>query len=215
MQLEQQETFTIHSPQLELLGEVETKLPPPARKRPVAALTLVVLALVSVVGIGGWRLQGLRSQTARVYAVQQDEYGHSIQGDFAVQTDAAASLIRVAGQVLGEGDADVQTAQAALDAWNESADPYQPAGQYALNTTLSGAVEVLYTAAADVADSKARGQLDDLHDSFTSAQATIERAATAYNTQAEAYNQTIDAFPANLLAGLWGAGPLQTFAPAH
>ena len=38
MQLEQQETFTIHGPQLEVLGRVESKLPPPARKRPVAAL---------------------------------------------------------------------------------------------------------------------------------------------------------------------------------
>ncbi|MCO7109424.1 hypothetical protein NIA69_10030 [Gemmiger formicilis] len=31
MQLEQQENFTIHGPQLEILGEVETKLPAPAK----------------------------------------------------------------------------------------------------------------------------------------------------------------------------------------
>ena len=37
MQLEQQESFTIHGPQLEILGEVETKLPAPVKKRPVAA----------------------------------------------------------------------------------------------------------------------------------------------------------------------------------
>lgn len=101
MQLEQQETFTIHGPQLEILGEIETKLPQPAKKRPVAALVLVGLTLVSVVGIGGARLAGLRSSTARVYSAQQDEYGHSIQGDFATGADAAASLIRVAGNVLG------------------------------------------------------------------------------------------------------------------
>lgn len=214
MQLEQQETFVIHGPQLEVLGEVETKLPPPAKKRPVAALAVVVLALVSVFGIGGARLKGVRSSTARVYSAQQDEYGHSIQGDFAAQTDAAASLIRVAGNVLGEQDADVQTAQAALDAWNTQASADQPAVQYRLNTTLSGAVDVLYTAASDVADSKAKGQLDDLYDSFTSAQATIQRAAADYNTRAESYNETVSAFPANVLAGLWNAGPLQTFAPA-
>lgn len=215
MQLEQQETFVIHGPQLELLGEVETRLPPPARKRPVAALALVVLALVSVFGIGGARLQGVRSRTARIYSSQQDEYGHGIQSDFAAQADAAASLIRVAGNVLGEQDADVQTAQAALDAWNAESDAGQPAVQYRLNTALSGAVDILYTAASDVADSKAKGQLDDLHDSFTSAQATIERAAADYNTQAEDYNETVSAFPANLLAGLWNAGPLQTYAPAN
>ncbi len=213
MQLEQQETFVIHGLQLEVMGEAETKLPPPAKKRPVAALAVVVLALVSVFGIGGARLKGMRSSTARVYSTQQDEYGHSIQGDFAAQTDAAASLIRVAGNVLGEQDTDVQNAQAALDAWNAQASADQPAVQYQLNTTLSGAVDVLYTAAADVADSKAKGQLDDLHDSFTSAQATIQRAAVDYNTRAESYNETVSAFPANVLAGLWDAGPLQTFAP--
>ena len=214
MQLEQQETFVIQGPQLEVLGTVESRLPPPARKRPVAALVLAVLALGSVVGIGGARLQGLRSRTERMYASQQDEYGHSIQGDFAAQTDVAASLIRVAGNVLGEQDADVQNAQAALDAWNAEADAARPAVQYQLNTTLAGAVDLVYTSACDEADSKARGQLDDLHDSFTSAQATIERAAADYNTAAEDYNEKIAAFPANLLAGLWDAGRLQTFAPA-
>lgn len=214
MQLEQQETFVIHGPQLEVLGEVESKLPPPARKRPAAALALAVLALVSVFSIGGVRLKGVRSRTARIYTSQQDEYGHSIQGDFAAQTDAAASLIRVAGNHLGEEDADVQAAQAALDSWNAEADADHPEVQYACNTALKGAVDLLYTAAADTADAKTKGQLDDLYDSFTSAQATIERAAAGYNTQAEAYNEMISGFPAGILAGLWDAGPLQTFAPA-
>lgn len=214
MQLEQQETFVIHGPQLEVLGEVETKLPPPAKKRPMAVLALVVLALVSVFGIGGARLKGLRSRTAKIYTTQQDEYGHSIQGDFAAQTDAAASLIRVASNVLGEADADVQAAQAALDRWNTEADAAQPAVQYSCNTTLVGAVDLLYTAAADTADAKTKGQLDDLYDSFTSAQATIQRAAAEYNTQAEAYNETVSGFPAKVLAGLWDAGALQTFAPS-
>lgn len=213
MQLEQQETFEIHGPQLEILGEIESKLPPPAKKRPVAALVLAALALASVVGIGGARLAGLRSATAAVYSTAQDAYGHGIQGDFASGADAAASLIRVAGNVLGTDDADVQEAQAALDAWNSESDAGQPALQYELNTRLAGAVELVYTAAADEADSKAKGQLDDLHDTFTSAQATIGRAAADYNTQAEAYNRTVEAFPANLLSGLWGGGPLQTYAP--
>lgn len=214
MQLQQQETFVIHGPQLEVLGKVESKLPPPAKKRPVAALALVALALVSVLGIGGARLKGLRDRTLAVYTTGQDEYGHGIQTDLADQADAAASLIRVAGNVLGDTDAEVQAAQAALDAWNETADSVQPAVQYERNNTLAGAVELLYATAADEADPRAKGQLQDLHDAFTSAQATIERAAVSYNTQAESYNATAAAFPANILAGLWGVQPLQTFAPA-
>lgn len=59
MQLEQQENFTIHGPQLEILGEVETKLPAPAKKRGTASIVLVALALVSVLGIGGAKLKGV------------------------------------------------------------------------------------------------------------------------------------------------------------
>ena len=64
MQLEQQENFTIHGPQLEILGEVETKLPAPAKKRGTASIILVALALVSVLGIGGAKLKGVYRETA-------------------------------------------------------------------------------------------------------------------------------------------------------
>ena len=203
MQLEQQETFVIHGPQLEVLGTAESKLPAPLKKRGTAAAVLAALALVSVFGIGGARLKGLHDKTAALYTAAQDKYGHSIQGDFAAQADAAANLIRVAGRTLG---------QAALDAWNAQGDA-DPAQQYALNRTLAGAVDLAYTAAADTAAAQEKGQLDDLHASFTSAQATVERAAAAYNEQAQAYNQTAGGFPAVVLAGLWGAQPLAYFAP--
>lgn len=107
MQLEQQETFVIHGPQLEVLGTAESKLPAPLKKRGTAAAVLAALALVSVFGIGGARLKGLHDKTAALYTAAQDKYGHSIQGDFAAQADAAANLIRVAGRTLGQGDASV------------------------------------------------------------------------------------------------------------
>ena len=94
MQLEQQENFTIHGPQLEILGEVETKLPAPAKKRGTASIVLVALALVSVLGIGGAKLKGMYRETAEIYTSAQDEYGHSIQGDFEAQADAAANQYR-------------------------------------------------------------------------------------------------------------------------
>lgn len=212
MQLEQQETFVIHGPQLEVLGTAESKLPAPLKKRGTAAAVLAALALVSVFGIGGARLKGLHDKTAALYTAAQDKYGHSIQGDFAAQADAAANLIRVAGRTLGQGDASVQAAQTALDAWNAQ-DEADPAQQYALNRALAGAVDLAYTAAADAAAAQEKGQLDDLYASFTSAQATVERAAAAYNEQAQAYNQTAGGFPAVVLAGLWGAQPLAYFAP--
>ena len=129
MQLEQQENFTIHGPQLEILGEVETKLPAPAKKRGTASIVLVALALVSVLGIGGAKLKGVYRETAEIYTSAQDEYGHSIQGDFEAQADAAANLIKQAGYVDSTPAAALQEAEDALATWNDTDD--SPAVQYA------------------------------------------------------------------------------------
>lgn len=212
MQLEQQESFTIHGPQLEVFGELETRLPAPAKKRPVAGLVLAVAILLSVFGIGGLRLKAQYNDTREIYTSAVDEYGHGIQTDFSAQADAAASMIRVAGGVLGADDPTVAVAQDWLDAWNLEAAAKQPATQYDLNGKLYTAIDQLYNTAYPTADATQQGQLDDLYDRFLSAQATIDRAGAAYNAEADAYNAVAEAFPASLVGPLWGAGHLDRFA---
>ena len=213
MQLEQQESFEIKGPQLEVFGEVETKLPAPAKKRPTALAVLVAAALVSVLGIGGAQLKGQWRETSEIYTNQIDEYGNGIQQDFSGQADAAASLIRIAGAVVGEQDADLQAAQTALDNWNEAADRQNANEQYTLNRQLYTAIDTLYTAAADEADSKAKGQLTDLYDSFVSSQMILDRETAAYNQQADAYLKLTRGFPGGVQAALWGVGDIPTFEP--
>ena len=58
MQLEQQESFEIKGPQLEVFGEAETRLPAAAKKRPAALAVLAVAIVASVLGIGGAQLKG-------------------------------------------------------------------------------------------------------------------------------------------------------------
>ncbi len=213
MQLEQQESFEIKGPQLEVFGEVETKLPAPAKKRPTALAVLVAAALVSVLGIGGAQLKGQWRETSEIYTNQIDEYGNGIQQDFSGQADAAASLIRIAGAVVGEQDADLQAAQTALENWNEAADRQNANEQYTLNQQLYTAIDTLYTAAADEADSKAKGQLTDLYDSFVSSQMILDRETAAYNEQADAYLKLTRGFPGGVQAALWGVGDIPTFEP--
>ena len=88
MQLQEQETFTISGPQLAVLGAAESRLPAPARKKPAAALFLAALALVSVFGLGGLKMQG-RCRQVRAAFSAADEYGNSIVQDLAAQADAA------------------------------------------------------------------------------------------------------------------------------
>lgn len=211
MQLEQQESFEIKGPQLEVFGEVETKLPAPAKKRPTALAVLVAAALVSVLGIGGAQLKGQWRETSEIYTNQIDEYGNGIQQDFSSQADAAASLIRIAGAVVGEQDADLQAAQTALENWNKAADRKNANEQYTLNRQLYTAIDTLYTAAADEADSKAKGQLTDLYDSFVSSQMILDRETAAYNQQADAYLKLTRGFPGGVQAALWGVGDIPTF----
>ena len=213
MQLEQQESFEIKGPQLEVFGEVETKLPAPAKKRPTALAVLVAAALVSVLGIGGAQLKGQWRETSEIYTNQIDEYGNGIQQDFSGQADAAASLIRIAGAVVGEQDADLQAAQTALENWNAAADRQDANEQYTLNQQLYTAIDTLYTAAADEADSKAKGQLTDLYDSFVSSQMILDRETAAYNQQADAYLKLTRGFPGGVQAALWGVGDIPTFEP--
>lgn len=213
MQLEQQESFEIKGPQLEVFGEVETKLPTPAKKRPTALAVLVAAALVSVLGIGGAQLKGQWRETSEIYTNQIDEYGNGIQQDFSSQADAAASLIRIAGAVVGEQDADLQAAQTALENWNKAADRKNANEQYTLNRQLYTAIDTLYTAAADEADSKAKGQLTDLYDSFVSSQMILDRETAAYNQQTDAYLKLTRGFPGGVQAALWGVGDIPTFEP--
>ena len=212
MQLEQQQTFEIHGPQLEVLGRAEDHLPAPARRRPVAALVLAALALVSVLGIGGAKLKARQASVTALYTTATNEYGDGIQTDLDAQADAAASLIRLAGRVLGENEDFVTAASAALDAWN--ATPVSPAAQYAQNAKLYAAVGDVYTAARAQADEGTKNQLDALYAEFTSRQALVERAAAnTYNPAAQEFDQELGQVPANLLAPLWGVRPAELFAP--
>ncbi len=212
MQLEQQQTFEIRGPQLEVLGRAEDRLPAPARRRSAGALALAVLALVSVFGIGGAKLKARQASVTALYTTATNEYGDGIQTDLDAQADAAASLIRLAGRLLGESDPTVTAAAAALDAWN--ALPAEPAAQYAGNADLYAAVGDMYTAARTGADENTRDQLDALYAEFTSRQALVERAAAnTYNPAAQQFNQELDELPASLIGALWGVEPAQLFTP--
>ena len=53
MQLEQQESFEIKGPQLEVFGEAETRLPAAAKKRPAARAVRPGECVAAVLRMGG------------------------------------------------------------------------------------------------------------------------------------------------------------------
>ena len=204
MQLEQQETFTIHGPQLEILGEVETKLPAPAKKRGVASLVLVALALVSVFGIGGARLK--ETQTAAVAAYTEMCTTNSGRTDTGRLAQAAAQVVTEAGAILGEDNAAVQQAQKAVNEYIGDISRQQPT----VHSEMINAVELAYKTAHAQRDKQDRRELDIAHDEFTSYENIIVREyLTKYNKYAAVVNST--AFPTVQLGALWGVETMPTF----
>ena len=204
MQLEQQETFTIHGPQLEILGEVETKLPAPAKKRGVASLVLVALALVSVLGIGGARLKG--TQTAAVAAYTEMCTTNSGRTDTGRLAQAAAQVVAEAGTILGEDNAAVQQAQKAVNEYIGDISRQQPT----VHSEMINAVELAYKTAHAQRDKQDRRELDIAHDEFTSYENIIVREyLTKYNKYAAVVNST--AFPTAQLGALLGVETMPIF----
>ena len=193
MQLEQQETFTIHGPQLEILGEAETKLPAPAKKRGVASLVLAALALVSVFGIGG----------AAYTEMCTTNSGRTDTGRLA---QAAAQVVAEAGTILGEDNAAVQQAQKAVNEYIGDISRQQPT----VHSEMVNAVELAYKTAQAQRDKQDRRELDIAHDEFTSYENIIVREyLTKYNKYAAVVNST--AFPTAQLGALWGVETMPTF----
>ena len=75
--------------------------------RPLACLVLVLAVLVGVLGIGTAKVRG-------VAGTALDYYNQNMAADFTARETAAQTILGIAGQELGEDDAKVQTAAAAL-----------------------------------------------------------------------------------------------------
>lgn len=209
MQLEQQESFTLQGPQLEVLGEVETKLPPPLKKRSTAGIFLAVMVALSVFGIGGAKLRGQYNKASAAYTAA-DAHNNSIPSDLGMGADAAANVITMSGNVLGTDAPDVQAAQAALDAWNATTTDH-PADQYGAYTALVSKVDALYQVVSGEGSSKADA-ITTQYDEVLSRQDIVARAAAeSYNPTAEEYNKKARSFPANVIGMLWGAGKVELY----
>lgn len=193
-------------PQLEVLGEVETKLPQPVQRRATAWVLTAAVALAAVFGLGGMKLQSAhRAAVTEFTTGAHEEYeGFSLSGDLNERLEAGATLAKIGKQQLGETNAFVSEAFAQVDALKEALASGSPAACYRANTALGKAVEALYPNLQENDTAKAQWE------EFKSRQYTIDHSA--YNTVAEQYNDRAAAFPANLIGAVWGATEVERFA---
>ena len=162
--------------------------------RPLACLVLVLAVAAGVFGIGVWKVRGVAD-------VALDYYRQNMQADFTARETAAQTILGIAGQELGEDDAKVQTAAAALA---ESQAATAPGEKYAAGTKLETAVGIVYNALPQAARDPQKSAAQLAWSEFVSRTDILSHSMEEYNTYAQAVQDTIEGFPASLLARLAG-----------
>lgn len=196
--MELQEEYRVSGPQLAVLGEVETKLPAPAKKRPTALAVLAAAILAATLGLGGFKLKGQYQQAAELYYTEND--GYSIGYLVEQSRNYGANMARVAAQVLGESDPLVQEVSGLVEQLGQTD---LPAEQYLLESRLVADLKALYELTAPELSGS---QYDSFRGQYQEALSAFEQSGhMQYNIVAGDYNKIARGFPANLMAGLWGA----------
>lgn len=162
--------------------------------RPLACLVLVLAVLVGVLGIGTAKVRGVAD-------VALDYYRQNMQADFTARETAAQTILGIAEAELGADDAKVQTAAAALA---ESQAATAPGEKYAAGTKLETAVGIVYNALPQAARDPQKSAAQLAWSEFVSRTDILSHSMEEYNTYAQAVQDTIEGFPASLLARLAG-----------
>lgn len=176
------------------------------QKRAVAWCLAAVMAIGSVVGMGGMKLHAQRRQAVEAFRNGKD--GFSAYSDLENRKETAINLIKIAELILAEDD---QTLQAARGAWKEMDEAEKPEQYYTANNALQGAIDNLYQVMNDNGmDAQQQELAQRQYANFTGRMSNL-KFDDYYNDMAEDYNKTCSGFPAGLIAGLTGNGSLPVF----
>lgn len=175
--------------------------------RRIAALVLLACVLASVFALGGMKLKAKEGALNDLFVLGSETSlatRHSMDSYLDRATDAANSLAQEAKQysvdeALIEDVLKYAEALGKTDGMNGRYEPY---------ANLTVAVENLYSAlqAAGAGD---QVNVKMAYGDFTSAQSLLKY--DAYHAEASAYNKTVGAFPASVIAALWGVGTAETY----
>ncbi|MGI6151883.1 MAG: hypothetical protein ACOYIR_08060 [Christensenellales bacterium] len=181
------------------------------KRRGVAAIIAAVVMVLTFFASGGAKLSALRSEADRIFYSGERGDGLSIYGDLNTRLDCAYNMGIIARRSGGEGSGELGAVQSAYDALAQALNSNAPKGSLAaLNRELSNAVETLYRAMEGYALSDTDETLvARQYRNFLSANDTISHGG--YNLHAAEFNQTLSAFPANVIALFAGVSPLDYF----
>ncbi len=172
--------------------------------RKLALAVCIICALVSIFGIGGIKLNAKYSGVEDAFVNGADER-HNMEYYLDRCVGYASDLAYEAMQYL-EDDSTAETVLEFCDSLSSHEGPAD--GRWAAYNELCGEVDLLYS------ELQAEGYADETavkiaYYDFQSTRDMIKR--DEYHAAAAGYNDTVDAFPANLISGIWGIGEAEVF----
>ena len=204
------------TPLQQKLAGLEAKLPAALTRQAVALALSIVVMLAAFAGFGSAKVRS-KYNTARQWftvGVSADN-GYNLSEELTARANTAANVITTAGNTLGADNAEVQTAQAALDDFSACLDAVQSGGKshalYQANETLGKAIDQLYAKLQEqAADPMKMGAVQGQYGQFNSAGTII--GTLKYNEAVYNYRNEVGGFPANVLGGLAGVKEVEPFA---
>jgi len=154
---------------------------------------VVVLLLVILVGYGIAKYNGLISMRNKI---------ENAYAQIDVQLNRRHDLIpNLVETVKGYAAHESKTLEAVIAARNMATAASGPAQQAQAENVLSGALKSLFAVAEAYPDLKANTGFQQLQTELSSTEDRIAYARQYYNDNVRAYNEGIQKFPANLVAG--------------
>lgn len=177
------------------------------KNRIIAGVVCAVCALVSIFGLGGWKLSGKYNDLSDIFTYGTDPdlaTRHSMDSYLDRCSEYSAQLAQVAKLYLD----DYESIEEVIELSEKLSETDGIAGRYEVYTDLTSAVEDMYSELQIAGAYEDTAVITAYHD-YTSAQNLIKN--DGYYMEAANYNKTISAFPANVISGLFGLEKADTF----
>ena len=218
------------TPLQQKLAGLEAKLPAALTRQAVALALSIVVMLAAFAGFGRARGRSEDNAARQWFTVGVSaDNGYNLSEELTARANTAANVITTAGNTLGADNAEVQTAQAALDDFSACLDAVQSGGKsqaltslsyyngssmhalYQANETLGKAIDQLYAKLQEqAADPMKMGAVQGQYGQFNSAGTII--GTLKYNEAVYNYQNEVGGFPANVLGSLAGVKEVEPFA---
>ena len=126
------------TPLQQKLAGLEAKLPAALTRQAVALALSIVVMLAAFAGFGSAKVRSKYNAARQWFTVGVSaDNGYNLSEELTARANTAANVITTAGNTLGADNAEVQTAQAALDDFSACLDAVQSGGKSQALTSLS------------------------------------------------------------------------------